>query len=181
MEVFVGGRRTGKTHRMVEWVKQGRMIDQYPGWNRIILTSTLDEAQRLRHDFDLDYRQVFSLLEWKNGHIPHRNAIALGIDNVDMLLFHILGGPIDAMSLTGEEVDLGEDELVSAKEIALRLGMSKSGVSKWTRNREHFKFPEPKGTMGKHDLYSLREVTTWWEKWQQVRQGGGFVAKAYMT
>jgi hypothetical protein len=95
VKIFVTPRKAGKTHRLIEWVKQGSKTSQYPGWTRIILVHSLREAERLRGShspYGLDYRQVFSVEEYRNkarfGHQP----IEIGVDNIEIILSSFLGG-----------------------------------------------------------------------------------------
>lgn len=101
MRIIVRPRRAGKTHELLEWVKQGERTDSYPGWSRIILTHTLDEAQRLRTREDMYYHQVFSIGEWQSARIG-RWVPEIAIDNADIVLADLLGRPVDLITMTGE-------------------------------------------------------------------------------
>lgn len=100
MKVTVNGRQSGKTYALVQWVKEGVETDSYPGWSRVILTHTIDEAIRLRADYDLDYRQVFSVEEWRSarlGHLP----VEVGVDNADLFLHRLIGQRPSRVTMTG--------------------------------------------------------------------------------
>jgi len=100
MRVIVNGRQAGKTHALVQWVKEGEQTDSYPGWTRVILTHSLEEAQRLRNLYDLEYRQVFSMGEWKNARLG-RKPVDVAVDNVDMILAHMIGQYPSQVAMTG--------------------------------------------------------------------------------
>jgi hypothetical protein len=105
MQVFVSGRQTGKTHLLAEWAKNGTRVDSYPGWSRIILTTDLREADRLRgpgNPFGLDYHQVFSVTEWRNGRFRFPD-LQVGVDNIDIVLAGLLRSRVDVGTITGLE------------------------------------------------------------------------------
>lgn len=101
MKFMVTGRAHGKTSTLVEWVKQGEPTDSYPFWTRVILCPDFRQAQQLRMDFDLEYRQVFGIDEWKRARLGAR-PVELAIDNVDLFLEYELGGGIKLVTATGE-------------------------------------------------------------------------------
>lgn len=100
MRVIVNGRQAGKTYALVQWVKEGEETDSYPGWSRVILTHNLEEAARLRAQYDLDYRQVFSVVEWQHARLG-RKPVEVALDNADITLAHLLGQMPSLVSMTG--------------------------------------------------------------------------------
>lgn len=100
MKVIVNGRQAGKTYTLVQWVKEGERTDSYPFWSRVILTHNIADADRLRKDYDLDYRQVFSIGEWGSARLGPR-SVELGLDNVDLLLQRMLGQMPSVITATG--------------------------------------------------------------------------------
>lgn len=107
-EVLLSGRRSGKTEHLIKWLASGKCVDFYPGWSRIVLTATLEEADQLRKGVlrerfpDEDtYRWVFSVQEWQHGHIPNRHAVEIGVDNADLILATALGVMPHVMTITG--------------------------------------------------------------------------------
>ena len=96
----MNGRQAGKTYALVQWVKDGEETDSYPGWSRVILTHSLEEAQRLRSLYDLEYRQVFSVNEWKTARLG-RKPVDIAVDNADMILAHVIGQYPSQVALTG--------------------------------------------------------------------------------
>jgi hypothetical protein len=105
VKVFVAGRQTGKTYRLAEWAKKGTRVDAYPGWSRIILTHDLREAHRMRrpgNPFGLDYHQVFSVNEWRNGRFRAPD-LEVGVDNIEIVLAGFLNTRVSAGAINGEE------------------------------------------------------------------------------
>ena len=100
MKVIARGRREGKTHALIEWVKEGEETDSYPGWSRVLLCHSLEEAQRIRTQYDLDYRQVFAVNEWKTAHLGHE-PVEVALDNADIILTSLLGQWITCIAVTG--------------------------------------------------------------------------------
>ena len=103
MEVFAWGRQAGKTYTLVEWVKEGVETDSYPGWSRVLLTHSLDEAQRLRTRYDLDYRQVFFVGEWQRARLG-RKPVQVALDNADLVLMAYLGQMPSQITVTGRSI-----------------------------------------------------------------------------
>lgn len=105
--VMARGRQAGKTYDLMQWVKQGEQTNSYPGWSRVILTHSLEDAQRLRTQYDLDYRQVFAVSEWKNIRLGN-GAVEVALDNADLVLAQMLGQMPRIISVTGwQEPDRG--------------------------------------------------------------------------
>jgi hypothetical protein len=107
MKIYVGDRGDGKTHALIEWVKEGQTRASYPGWTRVLITHTLREAERLRgygNPYRLDYRQVFSVHEWRTGRFV-REGLQIAVDNVDLVLNELLGNFYpNALACSGEAV-----------------------------------------------------------------------------
>jgi len=93
IEWHITGRQNGKTHRLIEWVKQGRPVDYYPGWDRVILTSSKLEADDIFRRYpELDSHQVYPLNTWSNRFVAGgiQGPVTLGIDNVEYFLNRML-------------------------------------------------------------------------------------------
>lgn len=103
MNVEVCGRGAGKTYRLVQWVKDGEETDSYPGWSRVLLTHSIDEAQRLRSEYELDYRQVFSYAEWRDAHLGPK-PVDIAVDNVDLLLMGYFRSMPSLIAMTGSNI-----------------------------------------------------------------------------
>lgn len=79
MRVLIAGRRNGKTTAALDWLREAKRVSSYPFWDRVLLTMSLDEAQRLRimlrkeaeeaniPDAGLYYNLVYSFEEWRNA------------------------------------------------------------------------------------------------------------------
>lgn len=100
MKIYANGRQSGKTYRLIQWVKNGKKTDSYPGWSRILLCHSLDEAQRIRTQYDLDYRQVFSVSEWQRARKGHE-PVEVALDNADLVLAMLLDQRPAYISMTG--------------------------------------------------------------------------------
>ena len=101
MRVIARGRQAGKTYDLIQWVKEGRETNQYPGWSRVLLCHTLAEAQRIRTSYDVDYRQVFAVSEWTTEYIPLRHEVQIAVDNADLVLASLLGQMPTQIAVTG--------------------------------------------------------------------------------
>lgn len=102
MKVIVRPRQAGKTYGLVQWVLAGEETDSYPGWSRVLLCQTFEQANRIRQLYPaLDYRQVFSFHEWTWTRLGAR-PVEVVVDNADQILESILGQRIEMVSMTGK-------------------------------------------------------------------------------
>jgi hypothetical protein len=102
MEIYTAGRQQGKTTYLIDWVREGIKTDSYPFWDRVILTYSIQEADRLRRKYKLDYNQVYSTIEWTRSHIGPK-PVKLAIDNADILLSEMFGrNTVDIATFTQE-------------------------------------------------------------------------------
>jgi hypothetical protein len=85
MKLWLSGRRAGKTTKLAEWVKEGKRIQAYPYWDRVILTANTAQAKWLREHFKLDHRQVFVIVDWRGAQGLHKD-VQVSIDNIDELI-----------------------------------------------------------------------------------------------
>lgn len=111
-QILGGGRQSGKTTRLLNWVAAGEKIDRYPGWSRVLVVHSIDEVLRLRsiirmdpeHPlFEDDPHRVYSLEEWRSAHnVAHDVEVA--IDNLDLHVAHLIGhhGRVAKVSMSGE-------------------------------------------------------------------------------
>lgn len=100
MQVLVTPRQAGKTTRAVDWVLAGKPTHIYPFWSRVIVTINEQEADRLRKHFKLDYRQVFSIRDFREGRFPNPDMEVL-IDNLDLVVADLLRFRPAAATITG--------------------------------------------------------------------------------
>lgn len=128
MEIIIGGRGAGKTIALLEWVLEGNKVPYYPGWDRIILTSTVEESMRLQrllresvlrvdghHDPDGAHR-IYSYHEYQQGRFPNA-PVEYMIDDLEFLLQELLrrSSPptheLRGFTITGHAKRLGQDEV----------------------------------------------------------------------
>lgn len=100
MKVIARPRQAGKTYELIQWLKGGERTDSYPGWSRILLCHSLEEAQRIRTAGQLDYRQVFSVEEWRSARIGQK-PVEVAVDNADLVLASLIGQYPTHISVTG--------------------------------------------------------------------------------
>lgn len=96
-------RRQGKTQAAIDWVLAGQRVDGYPGWSRVLLVHNVQEALRLRGEYNLDPKQVYTLHEWQRAHNVNPET-EVGIENLDLYLHNLIGhhGVATFATITGE-------------------------------------------------------------------------------
>jgi predicted AAA+ superfamily ATPase len=115
--VIGGVRMSGKTTYLIEWLKQGKAIDLYPGWSRIVLVQDLMRHQHfmdmLRAEFSEGpppdfYRWVFTFDDIKStrGWDPN---LEVAIDNAESILFQLVSpvGRLTRVTMTAQTCQLG--------------------------------------------------------------------------
>ena len=103
MKIITRPRQAGKTHEMVQWVLEGEAVQGYPGWSRVLVCHTIQEADRIRVLYPaLGYRQVFSWQEWRERH-PGGYPTNIAVDNAELILAQVLGQWPSVVSMTGGE------------------------------------------------------------------------------
>lgn len=103
MEIIIGGRRCGKTTKCLEWVDEAERVQGYPFWNRILLTVSQREADRLRQALrrrarargerdsaGLIYNKVYCVEEWQRTRVG-AEEVKVMIDNADLVLQDLIG------------------------------------------------------------------------------------------
>lgn len=85
VEVLVGGRQSGKTHAVVEWVKAGR-AQSTP---RTIVVRDNAYRDRMRRDFDLTHEEIVSWRSLRDDRDPAAREYA--VDEADEVLAGLLG------------------------------------------------------------------------------------------
>lgn len=101
MKFMVAGRQEGKTCELVRWVLEGHETSSYPFWTRVILTCSVSRAMHIRHDYpELDYRQVFTMNEWRHAHLGPM-TVEVGIDDVNDYLASEFGN-VTFVTASGE-------------------------------------------------------------------------------
>lgn len=101
MKFDIGGRRSGKTTRMIQWLLNGPA-----GENRILVTHSPSEAARIREILkemgiernDIEVIDFASTVDRLRG-----KSAVVGIDNLEMLLANFLGANrVTRVAATGE-------------------------------------------------------------------------------
>lgn len=103
MKIISSGRQTGKTTTLVERVKGG--VQRGDGtWSRILIVATEREAQRIRHEYELDPRQILSSQTWSR--LQAQPPEELLLDNLEDWLYSQFG-MVPAMVTTTEPIAVG--------------------------------------------------------------------------
>jgi len=113
MDLYVGGRASGKTQRLLDWVLQGVEADGYPGWSRVLIVPTMEQLEdmreRVRHrcvkggiewaEIDFSHR-IYAWEEWRTANRAVLNPeTEIALDNVDFY-FPSIFGRLKIMSLS---------------------------------------------------------------------------------
>lgn len=106
IEFQIGGRKTGKTTLLLEWLKKAPK-----GTSRLYIGATVqmcDLAFKKSEEMGLDIpRESFiSYSDISNGKKLHGyKNIELGVDNIDLLLYSFFGDcPIGRVTATGKDI-----------------------------------------------------------------------------
>lgn len=99
LEVFVGGRRSGKTTAAIKWVLEGEKREYWPYWSRVIVVPNQQFEEFMRAEYfhqveDFSHR-VFFKHEWDHR-APHvrRNKVEVLYEEASIYL------PEDASAIT---------------------------------------------------------------------------------
>lgn len=93
MQVLNWPKRAGKTTKLALWVKEGERTDSYPGWTRIMLVPTIQEAVHVRNQFKLDPHQIFSYEEWRKAYhaaFQGEAHIEVAVDRAETLIHDLV-------------------------------------------------------------------------------------------
>lgn len=106
VKVLITGRGEGKTTKLMEWVKGGTKVKDYPGWSRVAVVITmrlyLDVKRQYWSDLeDFDHR-VYLIDEFVHGRFVSRETV-YRIDNFELLFLKIFRVPhLDGFTMTAE-------------------------------------------------------------------------------
>jgi hypothetical protein len=100
LEVHVGGRKTGKTTLLLEWMKEST--------DRVMVCHSVEMCNVVwrrseEMSLNLDRDRFVSLEQIRNGRLHGRNVI-LGVDNLDLLLYSIFGAPVRRITATAIDI-----------------------------------------------------------------------------
>jgi hypothetical protein len=98
MKIIARPRQGGKTYEMVQWLKEA---DQ-----RVLIVSSAREAQFIRETYHLGHRQVVTVGLMRPELLARGHTMAFGIDNLDMVLYALLGRTPVMASLTASATTL---------------------------------------------------------------------------
>lgn len=121
MKVFTTERGEGKSTELLHWLLRGEPIDAWPTWSRVIVVSTAREArllsfhhQKSEHLGELLLArggpELDTLILVYDSDLPRRRIldnVEVAVDNVDLLLAHLLHQMPAVVTMTGEPVSLG--------------------------------------------------------------------------
>jgi hypothetical protein len=107
IEFHVGGRRSGKTDKMLRW-----LTDAPEGEWRVLVSVSEQRAMRLLREarergLSVESWQFVGIEEvkrhtWSGVLYGRGGHIVLGLDDLDMMLYQIIGWPVGRISATGE-------------------------------------------------------------------------------
>lgn len=99
LQVIVGERRTGRTSRLLRWLRDGHPIDSYPRWSRILVCAHADHVPTVHRLAFERYGQgpwsksVFSVADlrsaWRGAIRP--GTVEYAVDDADALMWSYLG------------------------------------------------------------------------------------------
>lgn len=116
MMVVVAGRRGGKTQATIQWLLEGRPLDEYPFWSRVIIGSSheqvLDITRRVREATEhledtpvlWDIRKAIWTPDDLIGLQKHRGVRGLefAVDNAELVIEQILNQRLSFITVTGQ-------------------------------------------------------------------------------
>lgn len=104
--VFIGGRQSGKTTRMIDWMLAGEVIDGV--WDRVLVCATAEDRRRicdLLRARSAPGAACLAVRMADSPRFPDPPTRMIGVDDADRVLAALLGpGKIEAMTLTGSPV-----------------------------------------------------------------------------
>lgn len=97
MEINISPRMSGKTTKLIEWVKEKK--------NRVVLFSSNSEAFHLKAQYPKIANKLYYWEEWRASRDFNKGNKEIGIDNVDCLLHAMLGRNIKKIEFNQELVE----------------------------------------------------------------------------
>lgn len=106
MKILIKERGEGKTTVLMNWIKKGERVRDYPGWSRVAVILNERSYLDLKRQYwgeieDFDHR-VYQLIEFDRGRFGFREDIEYRIDDMDLFIrqfFHIPN--ITGFTITG--------------------------------------------------------------------------------
>lgn len=99
----IGGRAGGKTTKLLRWVASQEKIGDIA-----VICHSGDEKERMTHLWMEAYPtgpqpRFITMNEARNGSLDGRHT-RIAIDNLDIMLTHMLGYPVQYVTATGERI-----------------------------------------------------------------------------
>ena len=99
MRVIHRPRGAGKTHGLVLWLE--KMKEEKPHSHPIILTISMQEAERIQREYQLREDEVMFFKDYIRKFRHHNDVIA--IDNAEMVLQQLIPKEIDTITISETE------------------------------------------------------------------------------
>lgn len=110
--IIAGGRQSGKSHRLIEWLLAGEQVSGYPGWSRVVVVPDIQQEQHLKKvistrcgvdlpewpDLDIGHR-LYHLQDWQTAHGVNPET-EVAFDNAEWMLPRV-PGRVTKVSMTG--------------------------------------------------------------------------------
>lgn len=100
MIVVALGRQEGKTHQLVDWVRDGDPREHYPHYSRVIVVMFDNDRDRMIKTFNLGVHQVITFATFRRKSVMYTET-EIAIDNAEYVLEWALGlhGNLKAVSI----------------------------------------------------------------------------------
>lgn len=100
MEVLKQAHGTGKTSKLVKWLKGGRRLDDGT-WSRLLITPTVKQSDYIKTCFEsIPSGAVVSIIQYMTLHRVRHPDVVIAIDELDAVLRCLLQAEIDIATLT---------------------------------------------------------------------------------
>ena len=127
MEINISPRRSGKTTRLIDWVKKGE--------DRVVLFATTEEASYLKKQYPEIADKLYYWIDWREKKDLNKE---IGIDNADCVLHKIFGRSIQKLEFNQGLIK----KFIYNKEIDQKLmdKLKKKDLEKEMKTREDEQF-----------------------------------------
>lgn len=97
MKIELSKRMSGKTTRIVEWVRQNN--------THVLVTFSEEEKARLQRTYPDISGRIKTVVDFQNGSSQGGHSV-IGIDNADMILQRMINHPIEYLNINYTEDDI---------------------------------------------------------------------------
>lgn len=100
MFILAGGRRTGKTGKMIEWFLADPM-------NRVIVTPNVQQAnyiiKRIKSSMGDDYPFLGHIIHYQDARrfLAGSRNFEIGVENLDMIMYQMFSNSVDFATVSG--------------------------------------------------------------------------------